>query len=119
MRAARGRGGPAGAGVLEVLTSMSVSSLVTPHGGELVDRMIPAADVESWRARAGALPRLRLDGRELADLELIATGAASPLRGFLGAADYTSVLDRLRLADGTVWPLPFTLAVPERTARGL
>ena len=56
-------------------------------------------------------PRFALDARELADLELIATGAASPLTGFLVQADYQSVLDRLRLADGTVWPLPFTLAV--------
>jgi sulfate adenylyltransferase len=98
---------------------MTVSTLVTPHGGVLIDQMIPAADAESWRVRAAALPVVRLDARELADLELIATGAASPLRGFLGAADYRSVLDRLRLADGTVWPLPFTLAVPERTARSL
>ena len=44
-------------------------------------------------------------------LELIATGAASPLTGFMGARDYRSVLDRLRLGDGTPWPVPFTLAV--------
>ena len=60
-----------------------------------------------------------LDARELADLELIATGAASPLRGFLGSADYASVLEHLRLANGTVWPLPFTLAVKPQTARAL
>jgi sulfate adenylyltransferase len=98
---------------------MTVPHLVAPHGGELVDRIVPAADVESWRSRAAVLPTLVLDARELADLELIATGAASPLTGFLGGADYTSVLERLRLADGTVWPLPFTLAVTAQTARTL
>ncbi len=89
--------------------------LVDPHGGTLVDRFVPADEVEDLRHRAEGLPEIRLDAREQADLELIATGAASPLVGFLGAADYRSVLDRLRLADGTVWPLPFTLAVDEAT----
>ena len=98
---------------------MSVSIAVLPHGGVLIDRIVPDAEAESWRRRAAALPVLTLDARELADLELIATGAASPLRGFLGSADYASVLERLRLADGTVWPLPFTLAVDEQTAHAL
>jgi sulfate adenylyltransferase len=89
--------------------------LVDPHGGTLVDRFVPADEVEGLRHRAEGLPEIKLDARERADLELIATGAASPLVGFLGAADYQSVLDRLRLADGTVWPLPFTLAVDEAT----
>src|SRR4029450_1042194 len=93
----------------------NTSRLVAPHGGTLVDRFVPAEEVEALRHRAENLPRIVLDARELADLELIATGAASPLTGFLGAADYRSVLERLRLADGTVWPLPFTLAVDEAT----
>jgi sulfate adenylyltransferase len=88
-----------------------MSTLVPPHGGALVDRIVPAAEEAALRARAQRLPRIDLDAREQADLELLATGAASPLTGFLGQADYESVLARLRLADGTVWPLPFTLAV--------
>jgi sulfate adenylyltransferase len=90
-----------------------VSDLVQPHGGQLIDRIVSAADAASFAASAAALPVLPLDGREQADLELIATGAASPLAGFLGEQDYRSVLDRLRLANGVLWPLPFTLAVPE------
>lgn len=90
-----------------------MSSLVAPHGGTLVDRIVPAEEVAEVRRVAALLRRLTLDAREQADLELIATGAASPLTGFLGSADYRSVLERLRLADGTVWPLPFTLAVDE------
>jgi ATP sulfurylase len=93
--------------------------MVEPHGGILVDRFVPEDGADELSAHAASLPRLVLDGREIADLELIATGAASPLVGFLGAVDYLSVLERLRLADGTVWPLPFTLAVDEGTRRGL
>ena len=85
-------------------------------------RRHPRGPPRSGLRSRGALPRAPrrcrrspLDAREQADLELIATGAASPLTGFLGPADYRVVLDRLRLADGTVWPLPFTLAVDEAT----
>ena len=91
--------------------SLTESTLVRPHGGVLVNRIVSPPEAEPLRRRAASLLQLTLDARELADLELVATGAASPLAGFLGPDDYASVLDRLRLADGTVWPLPFTLAV--------
>src|SRR3954452_17780675 len=93
-----------------------MDTLVAPHGGVLVDRLVPPAEEHSLREIAGTSPSLVLDARELADLELIAVGAASPLRGFLGAADYESVLARMRLADGTVWPIPLTLAAPDEDA---
>jgi sulfate adenylyltransferase len=96
----------------ETIPATSITA-VTPHGGILVDRFVAAGEEQALRERASALPRLTLDPRELADLELIATGAASPLTGFLGQADYESVRDNLRLADGTVWPLPFTLALDD------
>lgn len=95
------------------LRTETVDFLVEAHGGTLVNRIVPAGEAAALRDRAAALPTITLDARELADLELIATGAASPLTGFLGAADYRSVLERSRLADGTVWPLPFTLAVSD------
>jgi sulfate adenylyltransferase len=85
--------------------------MVAPHGGSVVDRIVPARDVSG-------LLRLVLDARELADLELIAVGAASPLTGFLGRADYERVLAESRLASGVVWPLPFTLAAPEPGVSG-
>jgi sulfate adenylyltransferase len=88
---------------------------LVPHGGTLVDRFVPAADQERLRERARSLPRITLDARERADLELIATGAVSPLQGFLRADDYRRVVSDLRLADGTVWPLPLTLAVNDAT----
>jgi sulfate adenylyltransferase len=95
---------------------VSDTNLVSPHGGVLVNRIASTADAPALVAHAGTLPALELDAREIADLELIATGAASPLTGFLGRRDYQSVLDRLRLVDGTVWPLPFTLAVSDDAA---
>jgi len=97
----------------QVRRTMSPEKLVSPHGGALVDRIATPSEADALRARAARLPALSLDPRELADLELIATGAASPLTGFLGSADYESVLGRLRLANDTVWPLPLTLAVAD------
>ncbi len=89
---------------------MSVA-LVAPHGGTLVDRIVD--DPGALTRRSAALPRVTLDARELADLELIATGAASPLVGFATAADYESILSYTRLANGVVWPFPFTLAIAD------
>ncbi|HXT21522.1 MAG TPA: sulfate adenylyltransferase, partial [Thermoanaerobaculia bacterium] len=93
--------------------------LVPPHGGVLVDRFVSDDELPLFVAYAEKLPSIALDGREQADLELIATGAASPLTGYLGSADYESVLERLRLADDTIWPLPLTLAIDEATREQL
>src|SRR6185295_19118466 len=90
-----------------------MANLVAPHGGVLINRVLPEDQAAALRARAARLPRVTLDAREVADVELIATGAASPLTGFLGKADYDGVLANMRLADGTVWPLPYTLAVED------
>ena len=90
-----------------------MSETVVPHGGVLIDQIVTGAAADALTARAASLPRIVLDAREQADVELIATGAVSPIRGFLGHADYTRVLSDLRLADGTVWPLPLTLAVDD------
>ncbi len=90
---------------------------VLPHGGVLVDRIVSAEEAVALRQLASERPALRLDARELADLELIATGAASPLTGFLTESDDASVVEKLRLANGTVWPLPLTLAVPDESKK--
>lgn len=92
---------------------MSQMPLIIPHGGELIDRLISARDEAEWREKASTLVALTLDAREIADLELIATGAASPLKGFLNRDDYASVLERMCLSNGTVWPLPLSLAIGE------
>ena len=90
-----------------------MSDVVIPHGGVLVDQIVAGEDADALTARARSLPRIVLDPREQADVELIAVGAVSPIRGFLCRRDYERVLAELRLADDTVWPLPLTLAVDE------
>ena len=73
---------------------MTQSTLVEPHGGVLVDRIVARGGEAALRDRARGLPALVLDAREPADLELIATGAASPLdRASSGRDDYRSVLE--------------------------
>lgn len=87
-------------------------SLLPPYGGSLVDLRAPEGLREETLARARSLPSLPLSERALCDLELLATGGFSPLRGFLGRADYERVVEEMRLADGTLWPIPITLPVP-------
>jgi sulfate adenylyltransferase len=87
--------------------SSALDRLIKPHGGELVDRTGPRPDgVE-------LLETVTLSSRELADLDMIASSALSPLRGFMGRDEYESVLESMRLANGLAWSLPVCLAVDE------
>lgn len=85
-------------------------SLITPHGGKLIDREARGAERESLLRASATWPSVTINARAEADLELIATGALSPLEGFLGEADYLSVRDNRRLANGLVWSIPITLS---------
>lgn len=91
-------------------------SLIAPHGGTLVDRIVSPARAEQLRREAAALPAITLSLKQSCDLEMLATGAYSPLTGFMGQADFERVCRQMRLADGTLWPVPILLAVPRRQA---
>ena len=85
-------------------------SLVTPHGGTLVNRILEGQALEAATKEAQSLPAITLSLREQFDLEMIAIGAFSPLTGFMGQTDFVSVCKNIRLANGVVWPIPVTLA---------
>jgi sulfate adenylyltransferase len=90
-----------------------------PHGGKLINRVLGGKAREEWLERVAQFPRVRLNARQLSDVEMIAVGAFSPLEGFMGSRDYESVLREERLARGDVWTIPVTLAVTEETQRSI
>jgi sulfate adenylyltransferase len=82
-----------------------------PHGGELVDRRLDTT--EAADLAAGPLPSLPLTAAEAADLRALATGTYSPLTGFMDAREHRSVTESMRLPDGTLWPIPVCLGLPD------
>ena len=96
---------------------MTVSSLIAPHGGALINRVAEDAVRKDALASAAALPVVTLTAVQRSDVLCIATGVFSPLVGFAGKADYESIVERMRLADGAVWSIPVTLAVSADQAR--
>ncbi|ROQ91138.1 sulfate adenylyltransferase [Desulfosoma caldarium] len=93
--------------------------ILAAHGGELVNLVVDEARAQMLRDLSRTLPSLTLNARQLSDLELLLNGAFSPLRGFMTNADYESVLDRMQLQNGLLWPLPICLDVSEAEARSL
>lgn len=89
--------------------------LIEPYGGELVNLIVPAHEAAELKAYAATLPSIQISERAACDLELLATGGFSPLDRFMGAADFRSVLDTMRLTSGILFPIPITLPV-EREA---
>ena len=82
-----------------------------PHGGQLVDRRLDADEANALAS--GPLPSLPLTAAEAADLRALATGAYSPLTGFMGAKEHESVTESMRLPDGTLWSIPVCLGIPD------
>jgi sulfate adenylyltransferase len=82
-----------------------------PHGGQLVDRRLDPDEVAALAS--SSLPSLPLTAAEAADLRALATGAYSPLVGFMGAKEHQSVTESMRLPDGTLWSIPVCLGIPD------
>ncbi|HUO06652.1 MAG TPA: sulfate adenylyltransferase [Candidatus Binataceae bacterium] len=99
--------------------SVKEDSISAHGGGELVDLKAPAGERAALATHAAKLPSVTLNARDLADLEMLATGAFSPLTGFMGEADYKRSRDEMRLASGLPWSIPITLAVTEASAKAL
>ncbi|MCS7087591.1 MAG: bifunctional sulfate adenylyltransferase/adenylylsulfate kinase [Thermoflexales bacterium] len=89
----------------------TASILIPPYKGELVNLLVDEEERAYWLERAGRLRSVQLSPRALCDLELLAVGGFSPLRRFMGKADYEHVLYTMRLADGTLFPIPITLTL--------
>ena len=89
------------------MTTVATERLIRPHGGELVDRTGPRPD------DLDRLEQLALTSRELSDLDMLASGALSPLEGFMGREDYEKVVEEMRLSNGLAWALPVCLAVDD------
>jgi sulfate adenylyltransferase len=92
---------------------------VEPHGGRLINLLVDAQRAVLLKDISLNLPDLALTERQLCDLELLATGAFSPLEGFMSRADYESVLDRMRLQDDTLMPIPICMDVKDLQAQQL
>lgn len=95
-----------------------VNQLIAPYGGSLVDLVNPARG-EALRQEALSLPSLDLDWRQQCELEMLMTGAYSPLTAFMTRTQCARVEAELRLDDGTFWPLPVTLASRQKAAAEL
>ncbi len=96
-----------------------MESLIAPHGGVLINRVIEGKARLEMEKAALDMKSLRLNDREISDLEMIATGGFSPLEGFMCHDDYHSVMDTMTLVNGLPWTIPVTLSVTEEEAAGL
>ena len=92
-----------------------MNQLIAPYGGTLVNLIDPAKG-EALKQEALSLPSLDLDWRQQCELEMLMSGAYSPLAGFMTRAQCAQVETEMKLDDGTFWPLPVTLGSRQKAA---
>ena len=95
------------------------TSLIEPYGGRLVDLMIESNRKNELKEYASRLPSFQITPRSMFDMEVMATGGFSPVDRFMNRADYESVVATKRLSNGTLFPMPITLAVDTFEGLGL
>jgi sulfate adenylyltransferase len=93
--------------------------MIQPHGGRLVERILPEGRKKDILKSRDAMPKLVIDAELVSDVENLATGVCSPLEGFLGEADFLHVVEKMRLRNDLPWTIPIVLDVDEGTAAGL
>lgn len=93
--------------------------LIAPHGGELVLNMASEPEQAELQERSRSLPQVEVGSRQLADLEMLAIGAYSPLSGFMNRGDYLGSVDAMHLSNGLPWSVPITLPVGAKQAESL
>jgi len=98
---------------------MKNTETIEPHGGSLINLLVDEKRQTILKDVAFNLSDITLNDRQLCNLELLATGAFSPLKGFMTRTDYESVLDRMRLQNGDLWPIPICLDISETKAKSL
>ena len=96
-----------------------VNGLIAPHGGKLILNMANEKEQYELRERAPGLPQVEIGSRQLADLEMLAIGAYSPLGGFMTRADYLGSVNDMHLSNGLPWSVPITLSVSAEQASAL
>ena len=94
-----------------IVTEIVSTDLIAPYGGALISLLIPTERLAERKAYAATLPSIQISERAACDLELLAIGGFSPLTQFMGQVDYARVLADMRLANGTIFPMPITLPV--------
>ena len=96
-----------------------MTAIIKPHGGVLCNLVVPENENEKLKKDSLNYKSLNLNDRQLCDLEMLLNGSFSPLKGFLNREDYEGVLNKLRLEDGTVWPMPINLDVAKEFSSDL
>ncbi len=90
--------------------------MAAPNLAPIPELYVSYESAAKLKVEAAQLPSWDLTQRQVCDLELLMNGGFHPLKGFMGEADYDSVVEKMRLADGTLWPIPVTLDVSEKFA---
>jgi sulfate adenylyltransferase len=100
-------------GTLNMDKTMTRADIIAPYGGQLVNLLVPQAELAEAKAYANTLLAIQISERAMCDLELLAIGGFSPLDQFMGQETLQRVLDEMRLPDGTLFPMPITLPVDD------
>lgn len=101
------------------MSNISNKETILPHGGVLVNCFAREDQLESLQETCRTIPSLKVSRRVLCDLEMLAIGAFSPFKGFVGKKDYDSIINNMRLTSGIVWTIPITLQIKEEEYKEL